>query len=205
MRKKHTVLLLLLAAICVGCSPAKDVQKSETSEDIFAQYPKTVIEQEESTGNVTELYEWSGEKLQEKDHVNLEMYFMNMEATDSTVPSVSFEIKQPELFEPKQVDIAAKLSYKDTETTVQKLELSPFYTRLQAEAAFSDESYSYEITDETGTAAGFLGGNDNNFYYQGLPADCKKAGIAVIQYDQDAAYNRVSDVMEVELPESELK
>ena len=53
MRKKHTVLLLLLAAICVGCSPAKDVQKSETSEDIFAQYPKTVIEQEESTGNVT--------------------------------------------------------------------------------------------------------------------------------------------------------
>lgn len=205
MRKKHTVLLLLLAAICVGCSPAKDVQKSETSEDIFAQYPKTVIEQEESTGNVTELYEWSGEKLQEKDHVNLEMYFMNMEATDSIVPSVSFEIKQPELFEPKQVDIAAKLSYKDTETTVQKLELSPFYTRLQAEAAFSDESYSYEITDETGTAAGFLGGNDNNFYYQGLPADCKKAGIAVIQYDQDAAYNRVSDVMEVELPESELK
>lgn len=269
MRKKHTVLLLLLAAICVGCSPAKDVQKSETSEDIFAQYPKTVIEQEESTGNVTvqlhhaafeaermvldytvkadhvedyryheiyltsnennsavcsldcnlnyeyeeeqdtyhvtELYEWSGEKLQEKDYVNLEMYFMNMEATDSTVPSVSFEIKQPELFEPKQVDIAAKLSYKDTETTVQKLELSPFYTRLQAEAAFSDESYSYEITDETGTAAGFLGGNDNSFYYQGLPADCKKAGIAVIQYDQDAAYNRVSDVMEVELPESELK
>ena len=205
MRKKDTVLLLLLAVICVGCSPAKDVQKSETSEDIFAQYPKTVIEQEESTGNVTELYEWSGEKLQEKDHVNLEMYFMNMEATDSTVPSVSFEIKQPELFEPKQVDIAAKLSYKDTETTVQKLELSPFYTRLQAEAAFSDESYSYEITDETGTAAGFLGGNDNNFYYQGLPADCKKAGIAVIQYDQDAAYNRVSDVMEVELPESELK
>ena len=205
MRKKDTVLLLLLAAICVGCSPAKNVQKSETPEDIFAQYPKTVIEQEESTGNVTELYEWSGEKLQEKDHVNLEMYFMNMEATDSTVPSVSFEIKQPELFEPKQVDIAAKLSYKDTETTVQKLELSPFYTRLQAEAAFSDESYSYEITDETGTAAGFLGGNDNNFYYQGLPADCKKAGIAVIQYDQDAAYNRVSDVMEVELPESELK
>lgn len=152
MRKKHTVLLLLLAAICVGCSPAKDVQKSETSEDIFAQYPKTVIEQEESTGNVTVQLHHAAFEAERmvldytvkadpvEDHVNLEMYFMNMEATDSTVPSVSFEIKQPELFEPKQVDIAAKLSYKDTETTVQKLELSPFYTRLQAEEAFSDES-----------------------------------------------------------------
>lgn len=151
------------------------------------------------------LYEWEDETLSEEavgEKVKLQMCFP--EADDSQGVSVEFDLEIPQLFSTKQIPVESDLTYDKGTTTIEELEVSPFYTRLQTDLAenedFSDEFYSYEITDEEGNAAGFKGGFDDSLFYSRLPKDCAEAGIAVIRYNQDATYDAVSDRLEITIP-----
>ncbi len=117
---------------------------------------------------------------------------------------MSFPVTIEKVFAAQTVEVNQGFPYEGGSALVQSVEVSPFYTDVRyvdkgAKEAFLTELYGWEVVDESGKALQCLGGGGNEYHYTALPEGCKEIGLTLIQYKQDASYDKLGEMVEIPL------